>query len=162
MFEKCDNTNNGNFCPYCGHELPNEDNTVVTQETFDAIFRGMLRKANTVVWLDDAGNKSDIPTCNFDLRDDNGVWMFYISLNPTSPTFWFSYLRVYKFFNENYGLETGDIQLLMKHQLKRIFNMNGVTPLYGYKRGAFLLQRVFKMDGVTPIDEVGRGPRALK
>lgn len=31
MCEKCDNTNNWKFCPYCGNELPNEDNTPMTQ-----------------------------------------------------------------------------------------------------------------------------------
>jgi len=128
MCEKCDNTNNWKFCPYCGHELPNEGKTVMTQETFDAIFLDMLRKANKVVWLNDDGNKSDIPTCNFDMRDDDGVWMFYISMKPTNPAFWFSYYRVYNVFNRQYGLNDVDIKRLMKNQLKLLFNMDGVTP----------------------------------
>ena len=128
MCDKCNNTNNWKFCPYCGHELPTEDKAVITQETFDAIFLDMLRKANNVFWLNDAGKKSDIPTCNFDLRDDDGVWMFYISLKPTKPAFWFSHTKVYKVFNEQYGLKEVDVQRLMKNQMKLIFNMDEVTP----------------------------------
>lgn len=150
MCDKCDNTNNWKFCPYCGHELPNKDKPVITQQKFDEIFLDMLRKANKVVWLNDDGNKSDFPTWNFDLSDENGVWMFYISLNPTDPAFWFSYNRVYKFFNEQYGLKTSDIQLLMKHQLRRIFNMVGVTPNWLKFRPAKSLNRLFNMNEVTP------------
>lgn len=131
MCDTCDNTNNWKFCPYCGHELhkeSSEDKPVMSQETFDEIFLDMLKKANKVVWLNYDGNKSDIPTWNFDLSDENGVWMFYISLNPSAPVFWFSYNRVYKIFNEQFGLVLSDVQLLMKHQLKRLFNGNEVTP----------------------------------
>lgn len=137
MCDKCDNTNNWKFCPYCGHELhkdSSEYKPVMTQETFDEIFLDMFKKANKVCWLDYDGNKSVIPTWNFNLSDENGVWMFYIGLNMAAPVFWYSY-QVYKFFNEQYGLVLSDIQLLMKHQLNRLFNGNEVTPsLHQYFR----------------------------
>ena len=129
MCETCDNTNNWKFCPYGGHELPNADNTVVTQETFDAIFLDMLRKANKVVWLTDAGKKTDIPTCRFALFNTDNEWMFTINLNKKTPEFWCSITRVLKVFTEQYGLKGVDIQRLMKNQLKLLFNMDEVTPL---------------------------------
>ena len=129
MCDKCNNTNNWKFCPYCGNELPNEDNTVVTQETFDAIFLDMLRKANKVVWLTDDGKKTDIPTCRFALFNTDNEWMFTINLNKKTPEFWCSIARVLKVFTEQYGLKGVDIQRLMKNQLKLLFNMDEVTPL---------------------------------
>ena len=128
MCHKCDNANNWKFCPYCGHELPNEGNTVMTQETFDAIFLDMLRKANKVVWYDAFGVKSDIPTCTFALINTDNEWMFIISLNKKKPVFWYSYKRVFRVLNKQEGLKEVDIQRLMKNQLKRLFNMYGVTP----------------------------------
>ena len=49
MCDKCNITNNRKFCSYCGHELPNEDKKVITQEKFDEIFLDMLSKAKKVV-----------------------------------------------------------------------------------------------------------------
>lgn len=128
MCDKCDNTNNWKFCPYCGHELTAEGKTVMSQETFDAIFLDMLRKANKVAWFDNSGNKSDIPTCRFALMNTDNEWMFIISLNKESPEFWYSHARVFKVLNKQYGLKEVDLQRLMKLQLKRLFNMDGVTP----------------------------------
>ena len=132
MCDKCNNKNNWKFCPYCGHELPNEDNTVMTQETFDAIFLDMLRKANKVVWYDALGSKSYIPTCTFSLMNSDNEWMFSISLNKEKPVFWYSYKRVFRVLNKREGLKEVDIQRLMKNQLKRLFNMDGVTPAFLY------------------------------
>ena len=100
MCETCDNTNKWKFCPYGGHELPNADNTVVTQETFDAIFLDMLRKANKVVWLTDAGKKTDIPTCRFALFNTDNEWMFTINLNKKGPEVGCSSARVVKVVTE--------------------------------------------------------------
>ena len=131
MCEKCDNTNNWKFCPYCGNEInkePQEDKTDMTQDKFDAIFLDMLRKSNRVVWINNSGTKSDLPTCDFELRTDNGSWMFYISLKAGNPKFWFSHYRVRNVFREKYGLTDVDIKRLMKNQLKLLFNMDEVTP----------------------------------
>lgn len=128
MCEKCNKTNNLKFCPYCGNELPNEDKTPMTQETFEAIFLDMLRKANKVIWYDAFGAKSDIPTCTFALMNTDNEWMFIISLNKEKPVFWYSYKRVFRVLNKREGLKEIDIQRLMKNQLKRLFNMYGVTP----------------------------------
>ena len=128
MCEKCNKTNNWKFCPYCGNELPNEDKTPMTQETFDAIFLDMLRKANKVIWYDAFGAKSDIPTSTFALMNTDNEWMFIISLNKEKPVFWYSYKRVFRVLNKREGLKEVDIQRLMKNQLKRLFNMYGVTP----------------------------------
>lgn len=132
MCEKCNKTNNWKFCPYCGNELPNEDKTPMTQETFDAIFLDMLRNANKVIWYDAVGAKSDIPTCTFALMNTDNEWMFIISLNKENPVFWYSYKRVFRVLNKREGLKEVDIQRLMKNQLKRLFNMDGVTPLFLY------------------------------
>lgn len=132
MCEKCNKTNNWKFCPYCGNELPNEDKTPMTQETFDAIFLDMLRNANKVIWYDAVGAKSDIPTCTFALMNTDNEWMFIISLNKEKPVFWYSYKRVFRVLNKREGLKEVDIQRLMKNQLKRLFNMDGVTPLFLY------------------------------
>ena len=135
MCDKCDNTNNWKFCPYCGHELhkePQEDKTEMTQERFDEIFLGMLRKANKIVWVNNTGTPSDIPTCNFDMRNADGEWMFYIRLKTENPAFWFSYARVLMVFTEQYGLKYEDVQRLMKNQLKILFNMDDVTPSNQY------------------------------
>lgn len=132
MCDNCYNTNNWNFCPYCGHEIhkeSSEDKAEMTQEKFDEIFLGMLRKANKVVWLNDAGTQSDIPTCSFDLRNADGEWMFYIRLQPAKPAFWFSFERVRMVFTKQYGLSYDEIQRLMKNQLKTLFNMDAVTPI---------------------------------
>lgn len=132
MCEKCNKTNNWKFCPYCGNELPNEDKTPMTQETFDAIFLDMLRNANKVIWYDAVGAKSDIPTCTFALMNTDNEWMFIISLNKENPVFWYSYKRVFRVLNKREGVKEVDIQRLMKNQLKRLFNMDGVTPLFLY------------------------------
>ena len=129
MCDKCDNTNNWKFCPYCGHELPIEDKTVMTQEKFDEIFLDMLRKASKVVWLTDSGKTTDIPTCRFALLNTDNEWMFTINLNKKTPGFWCSIGRVLKVFTEQYGLKGVDIQRLMKNQLNLLFNMDEVTPL---------------------------------
>ena len=129
MCEKCNKTNNWKFCPYCGNELPNEDKTPMTQETFDAIFLDMLRNANKVIWYDAVGAKSDIPTCTFALMNTDNEWMFIISLNKENPVFLYSYKRVFRVLNKREGVKEVDIQRLMKNQLKRLFNMDGVTPL---------------------------------
>lgn len=132
MCKKCNKTNKWTFCPYCGNKLrkePQKDKTErMTQEKFDEIFLEMLRKPNRVVWINNTGEKSDIPTCNFDMLDDNGLWMFYISMNPTKPEFLFSSRQVGKVFMLQYGLKEVDIQRLMKNQMKLLFNMDGVTP----------------------------------
>ena len=121
------------FCPYCGHELhkeTQEDKPEMTQEKFDEIFLDMLRKSSKVVWRNYAGDKSDVPTCSFTLSNADDKFMFDISLG-SKPIFYYSYYRVYKVFNEQYDLNEADIKRLMKKQLKLLFNMDGVTPLFG-------------------------------
>lgn len=131
MCDTCDKTNTWRFCPYCGHEIhkaSSEDKAEMTQEKFDELFLCLLRKANKVVWLNDAGTPSDIPTCMFDMRNADGEWMFFVVLKPAKPEFWFSYERVRMVFTEQYGLKHDEIQRLMKNQLKTLFNMDEVTP----------------------------------
>lgn len=133
MCDKCNDKKDWMFCPYCGHELhkeTQEDKPEMTQDKFDEIFLGMLRKANKVVWYNDAGEESDVPTCSFMLNNAAGKFMFNISLD-SKPIFYYSYYRVYKVFNEQYDLDEDDIRRLMKKQLKLLFNMDGVTPLFG-------------------------------
>ena len=131
MCEQCNTDNEWKFCPYCGHELrtePQENKTGLTQDEFDRIFLGMLRNANKVVWYNSAGAETDIPTCRFILRNPNGEWMFDVMLDPAKPRFVYSFFRVHMYFIKHYGLEPAEIQRLMKYQLKRLFNMDGVTP----------------------------------
>ena len=132
MCETCNDKDDWKFCPYCGHKLQSgneqrENKRTLSQEEFDAIFLGLLRNANTVVWHKDDCNVSDVPTCNFTLRNSEGAWMFYIRLSSKTPIFMYSYHFVYKYFYE-LGLTEGDIQRLMKNQMKILFNMDGVTP----------------------------------
>ena len=157
MCETYDDKNDWKFCPYCGHKLlpdneQRENKRKLSQEEFDSIFLGLLRKANTVVWHKDDGDISDVPTCNFTLRNSEGAWMFYIRLSSRNPIFMYSYYLVYKYFYE-LGLTEGDIQRLMKNQMKILFNMDGVTP----RRttfGSSMLQEIARENSKQEVEDV--------
>jgi hypothetical protein len=102
----------------------------MTQDKFDKIFLDMLKNANKVVWIKSNRGESDIPTCNFELRNAKNEWMFDIQLDSVNPRFWYSYYRVYKVFNEQYGLEQDEIHRLMQKQLNLLFKMKDVTPTW--------------------------------
>lgn len=101
----------------------------MTQEEFDEIFSGMLKIATKTVWLNEVGEKSDVPTSRFELINSVGDWLFDINLDHANPHFWCNFSRVFVIFKYEHWIEYDDATQLMKNQLSSLFNLGDVTPL---------------------------------
>ena len=100
----------------------------VTQEEFDKTFLRLLGQCTKTVFLDEAGDESQLPNNRIELRNSDNEWMFDILFIGNYPHFWVSSERVWKIFKDKYSLQDNDITKLMKNQVKIRFGLNDVTP----------------------------------
>ena len=100
----------------------------VTQEEFDKTFLELLGQCTKTVFLDEQGNKSDLPTNRIELSNADGKWLFDIQIKGKGKHFWVNYIMVWKIFMDKHDLQGVDIQRLMKNQLVNRFGLNDVTP----------------------------------
>ena len=99
----------------------------VTQEEFDKTFLELLGKCAKTVFLDEDGNKTEIPTNRIELRNSDDEWLFDIQ-STGIVHFWFSYERVWPILEDKYSLKYNEIQRLMLNQVKIRFGMHECTP----------------------------------
>ena len=100
----------------------------VTQEEFDKTFLELLGQCTKTVFLNEPGNKSDLPTNRIELSNADGKWLFDIQFTGKGKHFWVNYIMVWSIFESKYELQYTDIELLMKNQMKQQFGMDDTTP----------------------------------
>ena len=100
----------------------------VSQTEFDKTFLELLGQCKKTVFLDENGDKSNVPTNRVELSNSDYDWMFNIQYTGEHKHFWTSYWLVWKIFEDKYNLQVVDIQRLMKNQMKIRFGLCDVTP----------------------------------
>ena len=114
----------------------------VSQEEFDKTFLELLGQCTKTVFLDEQGNKSDLPTNRIELSNADGKWLFDIQFTGKGKHFWANYIRVWKIFMDKHDLQGVDIQRLMKNQVVNRFGLNDVTPYGGsYNQTKWVVNR---------------------
>ena len=100
----------------------------VSQEEFDKTFLELLGQCTKTVFLNEPGNKSDLPTNRIELSNADGKWLFDIQFTGKGKHFWVSYYRIWTIFADTYHLQDDDIERLMKNQMKIHFGLDDITP----------------------------------
>jgi len=102
----------------------------VDQEEFNKFFLGLLGKhSKNVRFLDSIGNPVTHPSPRFELRNNEGEWMFDISYEEKTRHFWYSYSHILTVFESKYGINYLEINKLMQPTLDEALNLKGVTPI---------------------------------
>ena len=122
----------------------------VTQEEFDKTFLELLGQCTKTVFLDEQGNKSDLPTNRIELSNADGKWLFDIQFTGKGKHFWVNYIMVWKIFMDKHDLQGVDIQRLMKNQVVNRFGLNDVTPHHRPQRECARVVNRFGLNDVTP------------
>ena len=99
----------------------------VTQEEFDETFLKLLGQCTKIAFLNEYGEKSNLPTNTIELRNSNNEWMIDIKFTGKNKRFWVSHYRVWKIFKDTYSMYDIDIQRLMKNQVNIQFGLDDVT-----------------------------------
>ena len=107
------------------------EKTEVTQEEFDKTFLELLGQCTKTVFLDEQGNKSDLPTNRIELSNADGKWLFDIQFTGKGKHFWVNYIMVWKIFMDKYNLPDKEIQRLMKNMMGILFGIYDITPKTG-------------------------------
>ena len=118
----------------------------VSQEEFDKTFLELLAKCTKTVFLDEQGNKSDLPTNRIELSNADGKWLFDIQFTGKGKHFWVNYIMVWKIFMDKHDLHGVDIQRLMKNQVVNRFGLNDVTPEFVAQLVEYPVVNRFGMD----------------
>ena len=122
----------------------------VTQEEFDKTFLELLGQCTKTVFLDEQGNKSDLPTNRIELSNADGKWLFDIQFTGKGKHFWVNYIMVWKIFMDKYDLQGVDIQRLMKNQVVNRFGLNDATPAVLNAECPITVVNRFGLNDATP------------
>ena len=89
----------------------------------------MLEKyKSNVRFLGENYKVSKYPTYRFKILDENGDWLFIIDYDSKKQRFWYSYHRVWMFFNDKHSINKDDIKEVMKSILEEHLNLKEATP----------------------------------
>ena len=125
IYKKSDSLKSLMLTKYTKDELePHE----VTQEEFDKTFLELLGKSTKIMFLNENGYKSNLPTNRIELRKPKDEWMFDICFTGKNKHFWVSYFGVWTIFANTYSLQDDDIERLMKNQVNTLFGLADITP----------------------------------
>ena len=103
----------------------------VTQEEFDNTLIELLGQCTKTVFLDENGDKSNLPTNRIELRNDAGEWMFDICFTGNYKHFLVSSYQVWNIFADKYHFPYEEFERLMKNQMKLRFGLDDTT-IYSY------------------------------
>ena len=89
----------------------------------------MLEKhKSNIRFLSKNSKVSKYPTSSFEILDKNGDWLFTIDYDSKNQRFWYSYHRVWMFFNDKHSINKDDIKEVMKSILEEHLNLKEATP----------------------------------
>ena len=110
-----------------------EGKTVPTQEEFNKFFEENifpLIDYSKTKFLDNNGKVSLTPTSRIELNNSDNKWLFDYNYEQKNQDFYYSYLRVYTIFQNQFSLEDVDRHRLMKSLVEKHFNLTVCQP-YG-------------------------------
>ena len=107
-----------------------ELSNLVSQAEFDKTFLELLNQCTKIVFLDEYGHTSSVPTNRIELRNSKNEWLFDIQFDG-NERFWFNSRRVWDIFESKYGLTYNAIQKLMLNLVNTRFNMHNCIPISG-------------------------------
>ena len=109
-----------------------EGKTVPTQEEFNKFFEENifpLIDYSKTKFLDNNGKVSLTPTSRIELNNSDNKWLFDYNYEQKNQDFYYSYLRVYTIFQNQFSLEDVDRHRLMKSLVEKHFNLGNTQPL---------------------------------
>lgn len=91
-------------------------------------------------------DREKYPNSTFGFVDDKCLWEY----NSQSAGLWVHYDCVWSVLEEEFQLTYSDTKALIKSQVEKHFNCEGVTPFYATPSFATDVEKHFKCKGVTP------------
>ena len=111
-----------------------EGKTVPTQEEFNKFFEEniftLIDNSKTKFLDCNNGHVSKTPTSRIELNNSDNKWLFDYNYEQKNQDFYYSYLRVYTIFQNQFSLEDVDRHRLMKSLVEKHFNLTVCQP-YG-------------------------------
>ena len=110
-----------------------EGKNIPSQEEFDNFFEENifpLIDYSKTRFLTSNGYLSQTPTSRIELNNSDNKWLFDYNYEQKNQDFYYSYLRVYTIFQNQFSLEDVDRHRLMKSLVEKHFNLTVCQP-YG-------------------------------
>ncbi len=99
----------------------------VDQHDFDDFFKSLLHRASQLVFINDNGDESILPTNHFTLYDSDSCWLFDVRTDE-NPHFWYSYYKILPLFKEKFKVGEQQLSYLMIPMIKQMFDLKHITP----------------------------------